>query len=128
MSTQKIVQLTKRNPDAKWKTKNKETGKIEFLEMADMEDRHLQAALVITQKRMVLNFMALINDNKRMKQLKQEAKNRNMDIKDLDHIKNTYLASKFMEFEEMMNSAMNSADRKKKQLDSIDYDAKAITK
>ena len=91
------VQLTERDKSAVWKTKNQETGKTEFIEMADMEDRHLQAALIIAQKRQLKSFFQFINDSKRIVQIKQAAKNRNQAIQDIDNLNTTFLACKYCE-------------------------------
>lgn len=116
----KVIQLTERKPEAVWKTKL--NGKTVFMPMVDMEDRHLQAALVIAQKRQVEAFLLFMNDSKRVEQLKQVAKDRNLTIQDLDHIKSTYLGAKYMEFGEVMLTAYSSIKRKIKQLNNIVYD------
>lgn len=119
MSEKKVVQLTNRNPQAKWKTYNRETGKTAFIEMADMDDNHLQSALVVVQKRKLLNFMMFMKDSKLEAQLKQAAKNRDMNIQDLDYIKITMLAAQFTEFKDLMNFAFQSINRKTKQLEKV---------
>lgn len=119
MSEKKIVQLTNRNSQAKWKTYNRETGKTTFIEMSDMDDNHLQSALVLCQKRKLLNFMIFMKDSKLEAQLKQAAKNRDLNIQDLDYIKVTVLAAQFTEFKEVMISAFQSIGRKIKQLDKV---------
>lgn len=119
MSEKKVVQLTNRNPESTWKSHNRETGKNEFLNMADMDDYHLQAALVVCQKRKVKNFMMFINDSKRESQLKQEAKNRNMNIQDIDYIKVTYLGAKYTQFKDVMNTAITTITRKIKKEEKV---------
>lgn len=111
--SEKVIQLTNRMPEAKWKSfKN---GKKKEVNMSDMTDYQLQAAIIIVQKRALKNFMVFLNDKQREVQLKKAAKDRNMDIKNIDDIKVNYLGAKFTEYEEPMNSAYNSANRKIKQ-------------
>lgn len=117
--SEKKVQLTNRNPQAKWKTYNRESGKTTFIEMSDMDDNHLQSALVLVQKRKLLNFMMFMKDCKLESQLKQAAKDRALEIKDLDYIKVTRLGAQFTEFKEVMISAFHSIGRKIKQLDKV---------
>lgn len=119
MSKEKTIQLTNRNPKAKWKSKNRETGATEFVLMSDMSDHHLQGALVLCQKRKLLNFMIFLKDSELEKQLKQAAKDRNLVLEDLDHLKVTRLGAQFTEFEEVMIFAFQSITRKQKQLDKV---------
>lgn len=107
-----IKQLTDRNPEAQWKFLNPATNKEEFINMADMEDKHLQAAMLIVQRRKLTNFMTFVNECKREAQLRQEAKNRNMAVKDIDEVKFSWFGAKFTEFEDVMTAAYNSIIRK----------------
>lgn len=112
----KKIQLTNRNPDAIWKKYNRETGKIETVNMADMDDDHLQKVLIICQKRKTEFFLEFLHCSEQEAQLKQEAKNRNATLDDLDDCKATHLAAKFSELEELMIKVYQSSIKKIKQV------------
>lgn len=103
----RIIQLTERDPNKVWKTKSGE-----FIQMADMDDTQLQGALVASQKGKIKTFTALVRYSKLEEQLKEEAKLRRFELKDIDYIKPTFLACKYGEFKEIINSAIESIRRK----------------
>lgn len=106
-----IIQLTQRDPNKVWKTKSGEK-----IQMANMEDQQLQGALVACQKGKVKTFMSLMQYSKLEEQLKEEAKVRGFELKDLDYVKATFLGCKYGEFKETINSAIESIRRKAKKI------------
>lgn len=104
------IQLTNVDKNAIWL--DKEGNKIL---MSDLEDSSLQKALEITQNNRVKYFIQFKNHSLRELQLKKEAKNRNMEIVDIDYKSATWMASRFCEFKSVMETAYNSIVRKIKQ-------------
>lgn len=105
----KGIQITGRNSDSLWKTKDKG-----MILMADMQDEHLQGALVLVQKRKVESIMQFQLDCKLEEQLLEEAKNRNFTLKNLDECKETYMAKKYTEMKDLLKTVKESIKRKLK--------------
>ena len=110
MSQIKVVQLTERNPEAVWKTKQG------FKKMVDMDDQHLQLALLVCQKRKLKLFMELLRDFKLEDELKHEAKKRGFELQDYDHIKVTMMGARYTEFEDLMNTVSEAIKRKARKI------------
>lgn len=109
--TMKAVQLTERDSNSIWKTK--EGNKVL---MSDMSEYQLQGALVIVQKRKLRSLELLLMDVRLEEQLMKEASNRNFPIQNLDEVKETHLARKFSEMQELMKTITTSIKRKVKLL------------
>ncbi len=67
-STTKVIQLTNRESEALWKIKDKG-----FIQMSEMDDEHIQSALIVSQRRKFDAFNQLVLDNRLEEQLIAEA-------------------------------------------------------
>lgn len=104
------VQLTERNSESVWKTKDKG-----MILMVDMSDEHLQSALVLVHKRKVESIIQFQLDCKLEEQLMSVAKARNFILKELDECKDTFLAMKYTEMKDLLKTVKESIKRKLKQ-------------
>jgi hypothetical protein len=108
------IALTGRDESAVWINKE---GKA--IIMSDMEDTHIQSAIIITQKRQVDGLNALLFAEKLELQLLQEARNRNLKVQSIDELKDTTIAKKYGQNKELLKTIFRSIKRKIKSLSNV---------
>ena len=108
------INLNKRDTSAIWKTSD---GRR--IIMADMEDKHIQSALIIVQKRQVDAYNQLALHGQLEAQLLQECKNRNLSIQHLDEAKDNGIGKEYYNKKELIKTVFRSIKRKIKSLSNV---------